>query len=129
MENDNLRKGICYLVFSAFCFALMGMLAHMAGDIPFIEKTLFRNIIAFFIALTALLRAEKKNHAAYIQKDAPQPYVSLFHIPQGSFKYLFIRAAAGSFGIFGNFYALDRLNIADASILNKMSPDRKSTRL
>ena len=128
MENDNLKKGICYLVFSAFCFALMGMLAHMAGDIPFIEKTLFRNIIAFFIALVALLQAEKKNRQLYNNSisssnvSPSQPYVSLLHIPHGSFKYLFIRAAAGSLGIFGNFYALDRLNIADASILNKMSP-------
>src|SRR5574344_1436791 len=128
MEKDNLKKGICYLVFSAFCFALMGMLAHMAGDIPFIEKTLFRNLIAFFIALVALLQAEKKNRQLYNisvssgSLSQSQPYVSLVHIPQGSFKYLFSRAAAGSLGIFGNFYALDRLNIADASILNKMSP-------
>ena len=127
MEKDNLKKGICYLVFSAFCFALMGMLAHMAGDVPFVEKTLFRNVIAFFIALTALLRAERKNRIDFrnttITKDSiPQEYVSLFHLPRGSFKYLVIRAAAGSLGIFGNFYALDRLNIADASILNKMSP-------
>src|SRR5574344_1734222 len=124
MEKENLKKGITYLVFSAFCFALMGMLAHMAGDIPFIQKTLFRNIIAFFIALIALLRAERKNRDVYIKNanSLQQPYTSLFHLPKGSFKYLLIRAAAGSLGIFGNFYALDRLNIADASILNKMSP-------
>src|SRR5574344_295654 len=124
MEKENLKKGITYLVFSAFCFALMGMLAHMAGDIPFIQKTLFRNIIAFFIALIALLRAERKNRDVYIKNanSLQQPYTSLLHLPKGSFKYLLIRAAAGSLGIFGNFYALDRLNIADASILNKMSP-------
>src|SRR5574344_2472162 len=124
MEKENLKKGITYLVFSAFCFALMGMLAHMAGDIPFIQKTLFRNIIAFFIALIALLRAERKNRDVYIKNanSLQQPYTSLFHLPKGSFKYLLIRAAAGSLGIFGNFYALDRLNIAAASILNKMSP-------
>src|SRR5574344_2582443 len=124
MEKENLKKGITYLVFSAFCFALMGMLAHMAGDIPFIQKTLFRNIIAFFIALIALLRAERKNRDVYIKNanSLQRPYTSLFHLPKGSFKYLLIRAAAGSLGIFGNFYALDRLNIADASILNKMSP-------
>ena len=43
-------------------------------------------------------------------------------IPKDSFKFLLIRATAGSIGIFGNFYALDHIPIADAGILNKMSP-------
>jgi len=132
MEKDNLKKGIIYLVFSAFCFALMGMLAHMAGNVPFIQKTIFRNSIAFFIALIALCKAEAAHRAEFISQSTDErnlsaqqittPYVSLLHIPRASLKYLFIRAAAGTLGIFGNFYALDRLNIADASILNKMSP-------
>lgn len=128
MENENLKKGILYLVLSAFSFALMGMFAHMAGDIPFIQKTIFRNSIALLISSIALIQAERKNRILYKEQQSTQPdselpaYVSLLHLPKGSFKYLFIRAAAGSLGIFGNFYALDRLTIADASILNKMSP-------
>ncbi|MDY6312029.1 MAG: DMT family transporter, partial [Lachnospiraceae bacterium] len=37
-------------------------------------------------------------------------------LPQGSYWFV------GSLGIFCNFWALSRLTIADASILNKMSP-------
>ena len=37
-------------------------------------------------------------------------------------KYLIIRSALGLAGVFGNFYALDRIELADASMLNKMSP-------
>ena len=39
-----------------------------------------------------------------------------------SFKYVFGRAFFGTVGIFCNFYGVDHLNIADASMLNKLSP-------
>lgn len=115
MENDNLKKGVCLIIFSAFCFALMAMLSRMSGDIPFIQKTLFRNIFAFIVAFTILIKEQNKNRIA---KNG----ISVFTLPHGSFKFLLLRAMAGTIGIFGNFYAIDRLNIADASILNKMSP-------
>lgn len=101
----SLPKAIAWIVFSAFSFAVMGMLAHLAGDIPFMQKAFFRNIIALFIALSILFKDRK-------------PLV----IPKGSMKYLWLRSIAGSLGIFGNFYAVDRIPIADAAILNKMSP-------
>lgn len=109
MENENLKKGIAFIILSSLGFALMGMFAHAAGDIPFTQKTLFRNIIAFFLALSMLLHSRKTDNDA-------------LKIPKGSLKYLILRSAVGSVGIFGNFYALDRLNISDAAMLNKMSP-------
>ncbi len=87
----------------------MGVFVHAAGDVPFVQKTLFRNLIAFFVALTMLLIKGRKDP-------------SVIKIPRGSLKYLLLRSIFGSIGIFGNFYALDRLNIADAAMLNKMSP-------
>ncbi len=108
MENQagqNITKGIFCIVCSSFCFALMGMFVHLSGDIPFIQKAFFRNIVAFFIALSVLLKNRKS-----------------INIPKGSLKYVLIRSIAGGTGVFGNFYALDRIPIADAGILNKMSP-------
>ncbi|WP_307771617.1 hypothetical protein [uncultured Treponema sp.] len=56
MEQDyNLKRGIFFILLSASGFATMGMLVHAAGDIPFIQKTLFRNLIAFLIAFSALI--------------------------------------------------------------------------
>jgi drug/metabolite transporter (DMT)-like permease len=107
--QKNISKGILYLVLSSFCFALMGMLVHLSGTVPFIQKTFFRNVVAFLIALGILIKDCIKNHTRVT-------------VPHGSLRYLFLRSAAGSLGIFGNFYALDRINISDASILNKMSP-------
>ena len=37
-------------------------------------------------------------------------------------KYLIIRSVMGLAGVFGNFYALDRIELSDATMLNKMSP-------
>lgn len=105
MENKDLYKGIFCIIFSAFCFSLMGMLVHLAGDIPFMQKAFFRNLVAFFISSILLLNQRSK-----------------INIPKGSIKFLLLRAIAGSVGVFGNFYALDHIPIADAGILNKMSP-------
>ncbi len=105
MENKNTLKGIICIIFSSFCFALMGFFARLAGPLPFAEKAFFRNIVAFLVALPMVIKERKS--------------VSL---PKGAVKWLFFRSAAGSIGIFGNFYALDRIPIADAAILNKMSP-------
>ena len=33
-----------------------------------------------------------------------------------------MRSAAGTFGILGNFYAVDHMLLSDASLLNKLSP-------
>ena len=45
-----------------------------------------------------------------------------FRIKRESWPWLILRSVFGSLGIFCNFWALSRLTIADASILNKMSP-------
>lgn len=45
-----------------------------------------------------------------------------FHIKKKSLPFLFVRAACGFIGLVCNFYAIDRLNIADANMLNKLSP-------
>ncbi len=31
-------KGIIYIIISAFCFALMNMFVHLAGDLPLCRK-------------------------------------------------------------------------------------------
>jgi len=108
-NKTRVAQGAFYIICASFCFALMGMFAHLAGGIPFMQKAFFRNIIAFFIAAALLLKECR------IGKHP-------FALPQGSVRFLFFRSAAGSLGIFGNFYAIDKINIADASILNKMSP-------
>ena len=108
---SRLNKAILFLITSAFFFALMNMFVRLSGDVPTIQKTFFRNFFALFIASGAMI----KNRCSIIP-------------PKGARFDLFMRAACGYAGVVLNFYAIDRLSISDASLLNKMSPflDRKS---
>ncbi|MCQ2591394.1 MAG: DMT family transporter [Treponema sp.] len=111
MKNiSETSKGIIFLITSAFFFALMAVFVRLSGDISFIQKAFFRNAVAFLIALVGIMRDIQKNGKSAVA------------IPKGALIFLFLRAIAGSVGIFGNFYAVDRLVLSDAAILNKMAP-------
>lgn len=69
------------------------------------QKVFFRNFVAMIFAFIALVKAKES-----------------FKPQKGSMKYLIIRSVAGLAGVFGNFYAIDKLELSDASMLNKMSP-------
>ena len=105
MKVKKKYMGILFIVLSALCFAFMNMFVRMAGDLPSIQKSFFRNLIAFGIALMMMVR--QKEH---------------FHVEKGNWKYMILRAGFGTIGVLCNFYAVDHLVLADASMLNKMSP-------
>lgn len=98
-------KGILCIVISAFCFALMNLFVRMAGDLPAIQKSFFRNFVAAIFAFIILT----KNHVP-------------LKFQNGNLKFLLLRSIFGTLGILCNFYAVDHLVLADASMLNKMSP-------
>lgn len=102
---NNRTKGVVCIIASAFCFALMNMFVRLSGDLPTPQKGFFRNAVALVFAVVMLLQEGEG-----------------FHIGKGNLKYLLLRSAAGTIGIVGNFYAVDHLAQADASMLNKMSP-------
>lgn len=99
------NKGICYILLAAVCFSLMSLFVRLSGDIPSIQKSLFRNLVALIFA-AVILRKEK----------IP------FRAGKGNTKYLVLRAVFGTLGIFCNFYAIDHLALSDANMLNKLSP-------
>ena len=105
LKLNNTNKGIILITASAFCFALMGMFVRLAGDLPAMQKSFFRNIVALVFSVAVLLKEHKK-----------------ITVPKSAVKYLFLRAFFGTVGIVCNFYAIGKLVLADASILNKMSP-------
>lgn len=105
MKLERRYKGIIFIVMSAFFFALMNMCVRLSGDLPSVQKSFFRNFIAFLIAAVTIARS----HIAFSGK-------------RENIKYLLLRSICGTMGILGNFYAVDHLALADASMLNKMSP-------
>lgn len=86
-------------------FALMTFFVRMAGNLPTMQKAFFRNAVAAVAALFLLARSEEG-----------------FKIKKSSWRDLFLRSFFGTMGLICNFYAVDRLAIADANILNKLSP-------
>ena len=99
------NKGVCCILLSSFSFALMNLFVHLSGDLPSVQKSFFRNFVAMLFALFILL------------KERPT-----IRLDGASKKYLFLRSFCGTVGILCNFYAVDHLVLADASMLNKMSP-------
>ena len=101
-----LYKGIFFIILSSFCFAVMNLFVSMAGGVPAMQKSFFRNIVS---ALFAFLMIVKNGEKPGIRdrKNLPD-YI--------------LRSLFGTLGIICNFYAVSHLNLADASMLNKMSP-------
>jgi drug/metabolite transporter (DMT)-like permease len=98
-------KGALAMIFSAFCFAGMNLAVSLAGDLPSIQKAIFRNSVAFLVSGFICLKKGAKFSG---NKKNLLPLVG--------------RATCGTLGIVCNFYAIDRLLLSDASMLNKMSP-------
>lgn len=105
LELTKKQKGILFIIISAFCFSLMNMFVKLAGDLPSIQKSFFRNLVALFVAAFML----RKSHLP-------------FRWQKGNLGLLIVRAGLGTLGILCNFYAIGQLNLADASMLNKLSP-------
>ena len=105
MKQNNIIKGIFHIVLAALFFSLMSVFVRMAGDLPTMQKAFFRNAIAVGIAFYLLKQSKTE-----------------MKLPKGSLFSLCMRSIFGTLGILCNFWALDHLGIADANMLNKMSP-------
>lgn len=106
MKISSKYKGILFIVLAAFFFSCMNVCVRLAGDLPTIQKSFFRNIVSFAIAAVLLLR-EKQGFRPANPKNWP---------------ILLGRAIFGTVGLLANFYAVDHLMLSDASMLNKMAP-------
>lgn len=98
-------KAIVYIGLAAFLFTLMNVFVRLSGDLPSIQKSFFRNLVAVFVASVMILRSGEG-----------------FHPNRKNYTTLFARSLFGTLGIIFNFYAVDHLPLANASILTQMSP-------
>ena len=98
-------KGIIFILLAAFFFSTMSVFVRLSGDVPTMQKAFFRNIVAAVVAVIILLRSG--GPVTVRKKSLPA---------------LFLRSAFGTVGILANFWAVDHLDIADANMLNKLSP-------
>lgn len=105
MKINQKQQGILFIIMAGFFFALMTFFVRLAGDLPTMQKAFFRNAVAAVAAVIMLARSEQG-----------------FRIKRASWPALFMRCLCGTIGLICNFYAIDKMNIADANILNKLSP-------
>lgn len=101
----NQTKGALCILCAALCFAGMSALVRLAGDLPTFEKAFFRNFVAMFPAAWLVRRQGVS-----------------FRVPPACRTDVLLRCVFGTCGLLFNFYAIDRLNLADANMLNKLSP-------
>ncbi|WP_294239971.1 DMT family transporter [Pseudobutyrivibrio sp.] len=105
MKTTNHIKGIIFILLAAFGFSLMTFFVRISGDLPTMQKVFFRNSVALIVAVSVMIRSKEK-----------------IIVGKGNRLGLFLRCFFGTTGVICNFYAIDRLGIADANMLNKLSP-------
>ncbi|MBR5943325.1 MAG: DMT family transporter [Lachnospiraceae bacterium] len=102
---NNSIKGIICIILAAVGFSLMTFFVRLSGELPTMQKVFFRNAFALVIAVTTLIVKREKFS---VKKDCRWD--------------VFFRCLFGTTGVVCNFYAIDRLLLADANMLNKLSP-------
>lgn len=98
-------KGTVCMILSAASFSLMNVFVRMAGDLPSMQKSFFRNAISLTVALFMILRSHTR-----------------FEVAPADRKHLLVRSLAGTFGILCNYYAVDHILLSDATVLIQLSP-------
>lgn len=83
----------------------MSFFVRLSGDLPVFQKTFFRNIVTTAILFPVIV---SRRRYIRIEKQDLLPLTG--------------RAIFGTIGLLCNFYAIDHLHIADANMLNKLSP-------
>lgn len=99
------NKGVQFILLSAFFFAVMNLFVKLSGDLPSVQKSFFRNLVAAGVAAVILIRSHQG--FGFQKKNLPL---------------LILRSTLGTIGILCNFYAVDHLVMSDASMLSKLSP-------
>ncbi|MGL5754269.1 MAG: DMT family transporter [Paraclostridium sp.] len=99
------NKGIIFIIISAFGFAMMSAFIKLSGDLPSFQKTFFRNLVSCIIAFILIVK-----------------YKESYFGSKENRKVLILRSIFGTLGIILNYYAIDRLVLSDANMLNKLSP-------
>ncbi|WP_100065763.1 DMT family transporter [Miniphocaeibacter massiliensis] len=100
------KKGILFMLISCFWFAAMQMFVKLSGNsIPLFEQVFFRNLVTLFLCGFLCF----KNNVRFFGTKESRPY-------------LYLRSILGYLGVVLNFYAINNMNTADATILQKSSP-------
>ena len=105
MRMDKRSRAILYLVGATFCLAMMSAFVRLSGDLPTMQKLFLRSVIMVAVSFLELRRSGYRLH---LDKAYALPVI--------------LRGLFGAISVSCNFYAIDHMNLADANMLNKLSP-------
>lgn len=101
---SNRVKGIIAILIASLGFAFMSIFVKLAGDLPTVQKVIFRNLVSMVIAFV-IVTVRKES---YFGKKEHR-------------KTLFLRSIFGTLGMLLFFFSISNLVAADANALNKLS--------
>lgn len=104
MNMSNKTKGIIAIVVASFGFALMSIFVKLSGDLPVVQKVLFRNGVSMIVAFI-MVTVHKERYFGSKENQ----------------KLLLIRSAFGTIGMLLYFYSITQIVTSDANALNKLS--------
>ncbi|WP_022818846.1 DMT family transporter [Fusobacterium russii] len=102
---NNKTKGILWMFVSVMGFTAMSVIIKYIPNIPIYEKLFLRNLINCLMSFIFILK-----------------YKKTFLVERPYIPFVFGRSLFGSLGMAANFYAIEHLTIADANMINKLSP-------
>jgi|LGOV01.1.fsa_nt_gb drug/metabolite transporter (DMT)-like permease len=101
---SNRVKGIISILVASLGFAFMSIFVKLAGDLPVVQKVIFRNFVSMIVAFIIVTA----NKESYFGKKENR-------------KILFARSGFGTIGMLLFFFSISNLVSADANALNKLS--------
>ena len=105
--RDRTGAAVAYMLGSSLGFALMGACVRWAGDVSLAQKVMMRNVVMATLA------------GLWVARDGlPDP---VWRWRPHTWRVV-LRSLSGLLGVACYFYAIERLTLADAAILNKLSP-------
>lgn len=105
VTSDNAGRAVLAILIASLSFSMVGVMVRLAGDIPVYEKVFFRSVVSL-VAMGLVGLRYREN-----------PFAQGRLIPM-----LVLRGVFGTAAMVLYFYAIAHLTLADATILNKLSP-------
>ncbi len=106
MNNKNEKQAIIYMLVSSFSFAFMQFFVKIsASNVDIMVQVFSRNLLTLLISAILMIKAK--------ESFAPQ---------KENIKWLLLRSLSGFVGVYAFFYATKHIYLADAAILQRLSP-------
>lgn len=106
MNDKNEKQAIIYMLLSSFSFAFMQFFVKIsASNVDLMVQVFSRNVLTLLISSILMIRA----------KESFRPH-------KENIKWLLLRSISGFVGVYAFFYATKHVYLADAAILQRLSP-------